>query len=196
MTEEDLQLHLQLGSEAVEPLFAEYRGTRVWELPPNGQGIVALEALRILEGFDLSGLKWKSTKRLHLLLEALRLSFADARQFVADPARVHVPMTELLSEEYIASRRLLLNPASAARNIVHGHPSKRDRSGTVYFCVVDKEGNACSFINSNYMGISSSSSPSLSPNILHSRICAQDLVLVISQLAVGSHYRTEDTISV
>ncbi|MBV6451120.1 MAG: Glutathione hydrolase-like YwrD proenzyme [Anaerolineales bacterium] len=133
-----------------EPISVDYRGYRVYECPPNGQGITALIALNILEGFDLSESKPLSVERLHLMIESLRLAFADARWYVSDPAFSNIPIQELLSKSYAAERRKLINTQHAERNISRGTPV--NSSDTVYLSVVDKFGNACSFINSNYMG--------------------------------------------
>jgi gamma-glutamyltranspeptidase/glutathione hydrolase len=128
----------------------DYRGYRVYECPPNGQGITALIALNILEGFDLAGSPPLSVERLHVMIEAMRLAFADSQWYVADPAFSKIPVKELLSKEYANERRKLINTQYAVRNIPHGTPVSS--SDTVYLSVVDKFGNACSFINSNYMG--------------------------------------------
>ena len=122
----------------------------MWECPPNGQGIAALLALNILEGFDLASMDALSSERLHLVIEAMRLAFADARWYVADPHVTDVPICQLLSKQYAADRRKLLDPARATLDQRRGTPVAG--SDTVYFSVVDGEGNACSFINSNYMG--------------------------------------------
>lgn len=147
MTTADLAAHT---AEWVEPIHVDYRGTQVWECPPNGQGITALLALNLLKGFDLASLPWDSPERLHLMIEAMRIAFADARQYVADPHTNPAPLEALLSDEYAAERRRLINPRRANPLISHGVPYAS--TDTVYFCVVDGEGNACSFINSNYMG--------------------------------------------
>jgi gamma-glutamyltranspeptidase/glutathione hydrolase len=107
-------------------------------------------ALNILEDFDLTSLDPISPERLHLEIEALRLAFADTRWYVADPAHVLVPTEELLSKRYASDRRKLINPKRATIDQSRGTPVSS--SDTVYFSVVDAEGNACSFINSNYMG--------------------------------------------
>lgn len=132
------------------PISAIYRGIRLWECPPNGQGLAALLALNILEGFDLASLSPLSTGRLHYEIEALRLAFADARWYVADPAFQPAPLEGLLSKEYAAQRRRLINPQRAMPDPQRGAPF--GSSDTVYLSAVDSEGNACSFINSNYMG--------------------------------------------
>jgi gamma-glutamyltranspeptidase/glutathione hydrolase len=132
------------------PIYSDYHGIRTWECPPNGQGLVALLALNILEGFDLATLPSLSAPRLHLVIEALRLAFADARWFVADPAFNPVPLEGLLSKDYAAARRKLIDPRRANPDARRGAPFAS--SDTVYLSVVDGAGNACSFINSNYMG--------------------------------------------
>ena len=133
-----------------EPICATYRDVNVYECPPSGQGIAALLALNIVEGFDLASMPPHSTERAHLLIEAMRLAFADSRWFVADPAQVEVPVEGLLSKAYASERRALIDPAAAAVDRVHGSPV--DGSDTVYLSMVDGDSNACSFINSNYNG--------------------------------------------
>ena len=133
-----------------EPISTSYRGYRVWECPPNGQGLTALIGLNILEGFDLSGMAPLSTERLHLQIEALRLAFADTRWYVADPQFGDIPLDQLLSKGYAAGRRKLIDPTRATIDQQRGTPVAS--SDTVYLTAVDAEGNACSFINSNYMG--------------------------------------------
>ncbi len=144
---EDLAAHTSTWDT---PISTVYRGLRVWECPPNGQGLAALLALNILEGFDLASLPPLSAERLHLEIEAMRLAFADTRWYVADPQFNDIPLDELLSKSYAAARRALINPRRAAPGQSRGVPVSS--SDTVYLCVVDGEGNACSFINSNYMG--------------------------------------------
>ncbi len=133
-----------------EPLAVTYRHLRVWECPPNGQGLTALLALNILSGFDLASLEALSPDRLHLEIEALRLAFADAFRYVADPSFACIPVEALLSEAYAAKRRAQIHPQRALPAVTYGNPHQG--SDTVYFCVVDGQGNACSFVNSNYMG--------------------------------------------
>ena len=144
---EDLASHTSTWEK---PISVTYRGLRVHECPPNGQGITALIALNILEGFDLSGLAPLSTECLHLTIEAMRLAFADSRWYVADPKFSNVPIEELLSKEYANERRKLIDLKRATVDQKRGTPVSS--SGTVYLSVVDKFGNACSFINSNYWG--------------------------------------------
>jgi gamma-glutamyltranspeptidase/glutathione hydrolase len=147
MTVEDLAAH---ESTWDEPISTTYRGVRVWECPPNGQGLAALIALNALEGFELSKQDSLGVDRWHLLIEAMRLAFADTRWYVADPKFFDIPLAGLLSKEYAAARRQIINPERATLDTQRGAPVAG--SGTVYFCVVDGQGNACSFINSNYMG--------------------------------------------
>ena len=132
-----------------EPISATYRGLRVWECPPNGQGLTALLALNVLEGFDLREQNPLSVARWHVLIEALRIAFADTRWYVADPLAARVPTEGLLSKAYAAQRRAIINPGRATLDTQAGTPVTH--SGTVYLCVVDAQGNGCSFINSNYM---------------------------------------------
>ena len=147
MSVEDLATHTSTWEE---PISVTYRGLRVYECPPNGQGITALIALNILEGFDLNALDSLSTERLHLMIEAMRLAFADARWYVADPGFSDIPLKELLSKDYANKRRTLIDEKHATVDLKHGTPA--NSSNTVYLSVVDKFGNACSFINSNYWG--------------------------------------------
>jgi gamma-glutamyltranspeptidase / glutathione hydrolase len=132
------------------PISVTYRGYRVYECPPNGQGLAALLALNLLEGYDLEALDPLSSDRLHLEIEALRLAFADARWYVSDPQFSELPLAQLLSKGYADERRKLINLHRATMDQQRGTPVTS--SDTVYFSVADRNGNACSFINSNYMG--------------------------------------------
>ncbi len=147
MSAEDLASHVSTWES---PISVDYHGLRVYECPPNGQGITALIALNILEGFDLASMDLLSTEKMHLMIEAMRLAFADAKWYVSDPAFSKIPMQELLSKEYASERRKLIDPKRATVDPQRGSPV--NASGTVYLSVVDGMGNACSFINSNYMG--------------------------------------------
>ncbi|HLU10988.1 MAG TPA: gamma-glutamyltransferase, partial [Oceanobacillus sp.] len=147
MTHEDLKAH---HSTWDEPIFTDYRGITVYECPPNGQGIAALQAMKIAEGFDLGSMAWDSPERIHLMVEAMRLAFADARYYVADMATNPAPVEWLLSEAYAEQRRALISPTQAMQPPSFGMPPAG--SDTVYLSVVDGDGNACSFINSLYMG--------------------------------------------
>src|SRR5690606_3660456 len=149
LTKDDLAAH---RAEWVEPIRTSYRGYDVWEIPPNGQGIAALLALNILEGTPVADLPHLSAARLHLIIEALKLAFADAHRYVADPALADVPVAQLPSNEYAAGRRALISPAQALKDVQAGRP---DLGGTVYLCTADAEGRMVSFIQSNYMGFGS-----------------------------------------
>jgi gamma-glutamyltranspeptidase / glutathione hydrolase len=155
LTIKDLAAHTSTWHE---PIGINYRGIHLWEIPPNGQGLGALLALNILEGFDLSSLPLLSPERLHLEIEAMHLAFADTRWYVADPDFNPAPLARLLSKDYAVERRKLIRLDRATTNQQHGTPLAS--SGTVYFSVVDNAGNACSFINSNYMGFGTGIVPS------------------------------------
>jgi gamma-glutamyltranspeptidase/glutathione hydrolase len=152
---EDLAGHFSTWER---PISSSYRGLRIWECPPNGQGLAALLGLNLLEGFDLASLPPLSAQRFHLEIEAMRLAFADTRWYAADPNFNPAPLDELLSKEYAAERRRLIDPQRAAQDPARGVPFSS--SGTVYLSVVDGDGNACSFINSNYMGFGTGIVPS------------------------------------
>ena len=127
-----------------------YRGTCIHEHPPNGQGLAALEALNIAKGWDIASIPPLSTERTHLMVEAMRLGFADAAQYVADSATNPAPIDFLLSEEYANERRALISHERAMTPPGFGRPNQS--SDTIYLCTVDGEGNGCSFINSLFMG--------------------------------------------
>jgi len=147
LSADDLASHVSTWET---PLSVEYHGLRVYECPPNGQGITALIALNLLEGFDLTALDATSPEKMHLMIEAMRLAFADAKWYVSDPAFSKIPMDELLSKGYANERRKLIDLTRATIDQKRGTPVAS--SNTVYLSVVDGFGNACSFINSNYMG--------------------------------------------
>ena len=144
----------QHTSTWVEPVSVNYRGYDVYELPPNGQGIAALQMLNILEGFDLRAMGFESADALHVMIEAKKLVFEDRAKFYADPAFAKVPVKWLISKAYAAERRQLIDPARAARTYDAGHPPVND-GDTIYLCTADAEGNMVSLIQSNYRGMGS-----------------------------------------
>ncbi len=141
-------------SEWVDPVKTTYRGYDVWELPPPGQGIAALQMLNLLEPHDLKKMGPESADYWHLLVEAKKLAFADRAKFYADPVFAKVPVTELVSKEYAATRAKLLDPKHALTNVPAGDP-KLSTSETIYLTVVDKDRNCVSLIQSNYSGFGS-----------------------------------------
>jgi gamma-glutamyltranspeptidase/glutathione hydrolase len=150
---EDLAAH---RSEWVEPVSTDYRGYEVWELPPNGQGIAALQILNILEGFDLAAMGFRSADYIHTFLEAKKLAFEDRARFYADPEFADVPVARLISKEYAAERRALIDPRHAGRS----YPASSLEAGdTIYLTTADAEGNMVSLIQSNYRGMGSGMTP-------------------------------------
>ena len=147
MTLDDLKNHTSTWDA---PIQCDYHGVTVIECPPNGQGIAALQALNILAGVDLAAMPFDAPERLHWMVEAMRLAFADARQYVADAATHPAPVAGLLSAAYADERRALIRPNAAMQPPSYGLPM--GGSDTVYLSVVDGQGNACSFINSLYTG--------------------------------------------
>jgi len=138
----------------VEPVSTNYRGYDVFELPPNGQGIATLQILNILEGFDLKSMGRNSPDTLHTMIEAKKLVWADRAKFYADPAFAKIPLKSLVSKEYAAERRKLIDPNHAAKEIQPGNPAL-DQGDTIYMCTADDEGNMVSLIQSNYRGMGS-----------------------------------------
>jgi gamma-glutamyltranspeptidase/glutathione hydrolase len=141
---EDLKNHT---SEWVEPVSTNYRGYDVWELPPNGQGIAALQMLNILEGFDIKSMGFGSAEYLHVLTEAKKLAYEDRAKYYADPAFNQIPVDYLISKEYAAERRKLIDFHQAADEYPAGDIEK---GNTTYLTVADSEGNMVSFIQSIY----------------------------------------------
>jgi gamma-glutamyltranspeptidase / glutathione hydrolase len=135
-----------------EPIRSQYRDIEVVEHPPNGQGLAALLALNVVEGYDLAAMDYYDPARWHVMIEAMRLAMVDAARYVADPALVDVPVEGLLSAGYTEKRRTLIEPGRALAIAGPGQPKHSD---TVYLTVVDGQGNAVSFINSLYMGFGS-----------------------------------------
>ena len=151
LSAKDLAAH---RSEWVEPVSINYRGYDVWELPPNGQGIAALQMLQILKGYDFSNIDFGSAEHLHLFTEAKKLAFEDRAKYYADMDFVDVPVDELLSEDYANSRRELIGERAGRYNA--GEISAGE---TIYMTVADSEGTMISLIQSNYRGMGSGMAP-------------------------------------
>lgn len=145
-------------SEWVSPVSTNYRGYDVWELPPNGQGIAALEMLNILEAYDIAKMGRGSAEYLHLLIEAKKLAFADRATYYADPAMATVPVDRLISKAYAGQQRKRIDPNRAGVDVPPGNP-RLEAGDTVYLTVVDKDRNCCSFIQSVFNGFGSQVTP-------------------------------------
>ena len=141
-------------SEWIDPVSMNYRGYDVWELPPNGQGIAALQMLTILEGYDFSNIEFGSAEHLHLFTEAKKLAFEDRAKYYADMDFADVPVEELISEDYAAERRKLITERAGQYDA--GEISAGE---TIYMTVADKDGNMISLIQSNYRGMGSGMVP-------------------------------------
>src|SRR5437773_10450303 len=164
----DLEKH---ASTWVEPVSTNYRGYDVFELPPNGQGIAALQILNILEEFDLRVMGRNSPETLHTMIEAKKIAWADRAEFYADPAFAKMPLAGWLSKTYAAGRRKLIDANRAAKTVEAGVPPANpttsqptrlplqtgllDQGDTIYLCTADDEGNMVSLIQSNYRGMGS-----------------------------------------
>ena len=135
--------------EWVTPLSTTYRGWTVYELPPNGQGIAALEMLNIMERFPLAQMGHNSVVALHHMVEAKKLAYLDMQRYNGDPRFAKIPVAGLLSKSYAAQRAGLIKPAQATCDLSYGKPEGTD-NGTTYLSVVDRDGNMISFIQSNY----------------------------------------------
>jgi gamma-glutamyltranspeptidase/glutathione hydrolase len=145
--EQDLAQH---QSTWVEPISTRYRGYEVWEIPPNGQGLAALIALNILEGFDLGDIPRDSVQSQHLQIEALKLAFADAKRYVADPEHAAVPVAALLSKAYAQERRRLIGEQASVPE-----PGRPWHGGTAYLCTADSDGMMVSLIESVFSSFGS-----------------------------------------
>ncbi|MDH3588230.1 MAG: gamma-glutamyltransferase [Gammaproteobacteria bacterium] len=153
LSERDLAEH---RSEWVEPESTNYRGYDVWELPPNGQGIAALQILNILEAYDLAAMGHDSPGYVHLFAEAKKLAFEDRARYYADMAFYQTPVDKLISKKYAAERRELISLDRAAKSYPAG---KLDHGDTIYLTVADRDGNMVSLIQSNYRGMGSGMTP-------------------------------------
>lgn len=198
---EDLQNHLEKGSEPVDPISYCFKGQgyirthgdfvggsfgqgtnednhglEIWEHPPNGQGIVALMALGIFEALEEAGKiphftpsQHNSAQYLHAVIEPLRIAFADASWWIADPSHSKVPSSTLTSKPYLASRAKLFDPLKASSKIYDKGSPAHNHSDTVFFAVTDKEGNGISFINSIFDGFGSGIIPKGTGFVLQNR---------------------------
>lgn len=155
LTVEDLAKHT---SEWVTPLSINYRGYDVYELPPNGQGIVALQMLNILEGYDLRSMGFGSAQYLHTLIESKKVAYEDRAKYYADPDFYNAPIDMLLSREYAAERRQLISDDKAATTYPPGD-AKLETGDTIYLTVADADGNMISLIQSNYGDLGSGMTP-------------------------------------
>ena len=147
LTTEDLSAY---RVEWIEPVSINYRGYDIWELPPNGQGIAALQMLKILEGFNFSEIDFGSSEHLHLFTEAKKLAFEDRAKFYADMTFAKVPMKTLLSDAYADQRRALIQDKASMYSA-----GQLSAGETIYMTVADKEGYMVSLIQSNYYGMGS-----------------------------------------
>ncbi|WP_369979486.1 gamma-glutamyltransferase [Xanthomonas bundabergensis] len=153
---DDLASH---HGEWVEPVSTNYRGYDVWELPPNSQGIAALQMLNILEGYDFSKIPFGSAEHIHLFAEAKKLAFADRARFYADPAFQPAPLAKLISKDYAAQRRALISMDKALKEVQPGTPKQLEEGDTIYLTVADADGMMVSLIQSNYRGMGSGMAP-------------------------------------
>ena len=141
----------EYSSEWVEPVFTTYHGWTVYEIPPNGQGVAALEMLNILEKYPLRQYGPNSADALHLMIEAKKLAYADLYRYVADPRFAKVPTSGMMSKSYAAERAKSIDMAKANCSVMPGEPSFSPKGDTTYLTVVDKEGNMVSLIQSVYL---------------------------------------------
>ena len=165
LTEADLAAHT---SDWVEPVSTNYRGYDVWELPPNGQGVTALQMLNILEGYDLRKFGFGSREHLHYFVEAKKLAYEDRAKFYADPAFNRLPLKSLLSKEYAAARRKLISDTRAGVGYEPGNPAIQ-QGDTVYLTAADRDGNMVSLIQSVASSFGSGMVPDGLGFVLHNR---------------------------
>jgi gamma-glutamyltranspeptidase / glutathione hydrolase len=164
LTAADLAAH---KSEWVQPVSTNYRGYDVWELPPNTQGVAALQMLNILEAYDLKSMGFGSAEYLHLFIEAKKLAFEDRARFYADPRFAKIPLAALLSKDYAAKRRASITKRAALEYPIDARAL--DRSDTIYMTIADSAGNMVSLIQSNYRGMGSGMTPTDCGFILQDR---------------------------
>ncbi len=158
------------GAEFVAPIRRAWRGMEVYQCPPNGSGVIALMLLGLTERLGIAEQGALSTERLHRIVEAARLAYRDRDAFLADPAQVAVPVGKLLSDAYLDGLAALIRDEAAMRDMPPaGEPDTAKHKDTVYLCVVDRDGNACSFINSLFEGFGSGILAERSGVMLHNR---------------------------
>ena len=153
LDEEDLQNH---RSEWVNPVSTNYRGYDVWELPPNGQGIAALQILNILEGFNIEEMGFGSAEHIHHFVEAKKIAYADRAKYYADPHFNRIPTNYLISKDYAKKRRKEIDTLKSSNTV---SPGKLENGDTIYLTTSDQEGNMVSLIQSNYRGMGSGMIP-------------------------------------
>ena len=153
---DDLATHT---GEWVEPVSTNYRGFDLWELPPNGQGIAALQILNLLEPYDLKQYGFGSVEHVHLFTEAKKLAFADRARWYADPAFSESPVAQLIGKDYAKQRGTLISMDRAAREVQPATPKQLDEGDTIYLTVADPDGMMVSLIQSNYRGMGSGMAP-------------------------------------
>ena len=153
LDEDDLQNH---KSEWVNPVSINYRGYDVWELPPNGQGIAALQILNILEGFDIQKMGFGSAEHIHHFVEAKKIAYADRAKYYADPDFNKIPTKYLISKKYAEKRRKEIDSLKSKKSVTAG---KLENGDTIYLTTSDQEGNMVSLIQSNYRGMGSGMVP-------------------------------------
>lgn len=152
-------------SNWVEPVSTNYRGYDLWELPPNGQGIAALQILNILEDYDIASMGFDSPEYVHTFVEAKKLAFADRAKYYADSSFNNIPVKQLISKEYAAKRRKLIDANKVSKRVDAG-PVEGD---TIYLTTADKDGNMVSLIQSNYRGMGSGMTPEKLGFVLQNR---------------------------
>jgi len=155
LTAADMAAH---HSEWIDPVSTNYRGYDVWELPPNGQGIAALEILNLLEGFDVRAMGFGTPEYAHVFIEAKKLAFEDRARWYADPEFAKIPVAELISKKYAEERRKLIRLDRAARSYPAGNPAL-EHGDTTYLTTADESGCMVSLIQSNYRGMGSGMTP-------------------------------------
>ena len=153
LDKDDLNSH---NSTWIEPVSSSYRGFDIWELPPNGQGIAALQILNIMEGFDVKKMGFGSAEYIHYFVEAKKIAFADRAKYYADPDFNKIPTEYLISKDYANKRRLEIDPKVSSDTV---DPANLENGDTIYLTVADSDGNMVSLIQSNYRGMGSGMIP-------------------------------------